>query len=173
MLKNWPLLFIAIPVAEIYLFIEIGGRIGSLWTVMLVIATAVIGVNLLRFQGMATLNRAQQSMKQGKLPAMEMMEGLCLAIGGALLITPGFLTDSLGFICLLPITRRAIIRYIMANATIKMSGMHTRQGFNASSVENQAHNKVDDSAESRPKSGRPNNASSGRTYEGEYTREDD
>ena len=129
MLKNWPLLFIIIPVIEIFLLIEVGSHIGALWTVMLVIATAVIGVNLLRYQGMATLTRAQQNMSQGTMPAMEMMEGLCLAVGGALLITPGFMTDTIGFICLIPLTRRALIRYIMANATIKMRGGSLESGF--------------------------------------------
>lgn len=161
MLKNWPLLFIIIPVIEIFLLIEVGSHIGALWTVMLVIATAVIGVNLLRYQGMATLTRAQQNMSQGTMPAMEMMEGLCLAVGGALLITPGFMTDTIGFICLIPLTRRALIRYIMANATIKMRGAHSNQGFYSST--HSTHSQNDENSK---------NVSSGRTIEGEYTRKD-
>lgn len=163
MLRNWPLLFIIIPIIEIYLLITVGGYIGAFWTVMLVIATAVIGVNLLRYQGLATLGRAQKSMSQGMMPAMEMMEGLCLAVGGALLITPGFITDSIGFICLIPATRRALIRYILANATVKMGGIHAQQGFYSSSHQgpSQAHDST------RPK------VSSGRTFEGEYTKKDD
>ena len=161
MLKNWPLLFIIIPVIEIFLLIEVGSHIGAFWTVMLVIATAVIGVNLLRYQGLATLSRAQQNMSQGTMPAMEMMEGLCLAVGGALLITPGFMTDTIGFICLIPLTRRALIRYIMANATIKMRGAHSNQGFYSST--HKPHSQNDEN---------PKNVSSGRTIEGEYTRKD-
>lgn len=164
MLRNWPLLFIIIPVIEIYLLITVGGYIGAFWTVMLVIATAVIGVNLLRYQGLATLGRAQKSMAQGMMPAMEMMEGLCLAVGGALLITPGFITDSIGFICLIPATRRALIRYILAKSTMKMGGIHTQQGFYRSLHEGQSQ--VHDDT-------RPNVSSSGRTFEGEYTKKDD
>ena len=76
---------------EVYLLIEVGGYIGAGWTILLVVLTATIGVNLLRQQGISTLMRANQVMSQGQVPAMEMMEGLFLAVGGALLITPGFL----------------------------------------------------------------------------------
>ena len=169
MFRNWPLLFIIIPIIEIYLLIEVGSRIGALWTVTLVLATAVIGVNLLRYQGIATLGRAQRSMSQGAMPAMEMMEGICLAVGGALLITPGFMTDSIGFICLIPATRRALIRYIMANATMKMGGVHTNQRFYTTTDDfksdtHHQHSQTD--ADQK-------NVSSGRTFEGEYTKKDD
>ena len=174
MLNKWPLLFIIIPIIEIFLLIEVGSRIGALWTVMLVISTAVIGVNLLRYQGLSTLSRAQKSMSQGTMPAMEMMEGLCLAVGGALLITPGFLTDTIGFICLIPAARRALIRYIMANATMKMGGVHINQGFYSS-----AHGHSTDSQPSRPQppysqaEDANKHVSSGRTFEGEYTKKED
>lgn len=169
MLKNWPLLFIIIPIIEIFLLIEVGSRIGALWTVILVIATAVIGVNLLRYQGVATLSRAQKSMSQGAMPAMEMMEGLCLAVGGALLITPGFMTDTIGFICLIPVTRRALIHYIMANATMKMGGVHSRQGFYTSTQDSQSQTHHQHSQTEVDQK----NVSSGRTFEGEYTKKDD
>ena len=170
MTKNWPLLFIIIPVIEIYLLITVGGHIGALWTVLLVVTTAVIGVNLLRYQGFSTLRRAQQNMAKGAMPAMEMMEGLFLAVGGALLITPGFLTDSIGFLCLLPFTRRAIIRYIMANATLKMSGFSAQQGYYSPQQNNQSSH-----SQSRQDSETSSQADnkSGRTIEGEYTRKDD
>ena len=124
MLRNWPILFIVIPLVELYLIIEVGSRIGAIWTILLVLATAVIGVNLLRLQGLNTLNRARNTMAMGGLPATEMMEGMALAVGGALLITPGFITDSLGFLCLIPITRRALIRYIMKRSSIQMRTAH-------------------------------------------------
>ena len=120
-----PLLFIAIPLVELYFIIVVGEMIGAFWTVILVIMTAVIGVNLLRVQGMSTLTRAQQNMAQGQIPAMEMMEGVALAVAGVLLITPGFITDSIGLLCLIPASRQAIIRYIMARASVHTS-------FNAS-----------------------------------------
>ena len=79
MIRSWPLLFIVIPLVELYVIITVGGMIGAFWTVILVLLTAVIGVNLLRMQGMSTLMRAQQNMAQGSIPAMEMMEGIALA----------------------------------------------------------------------------------------------
>lgn len=121
MMRFWPVLFLIIPVIEVYLLIEVGGMIGAGWTILLIIFTAIVGVNLLRHQGISTLMRANQTMSQGQLPAMEMMEGLFLAVGGALLITPGFFTDAIGFICLLPFTRRGIIHYLLLNSTFRAS----------------------------------------------------
>ncbi|VAW69100.1 FxsA protein [hydrothermal vent metagenome] len=127
MTKFWPVLFLVIPIIEVYLLIEVGGFIGAGWTILLVVLTAVVGVNLLRQQGLSTLMRANRVMSQGQLPAMEMMEGLFLAVGGALLITPGFFTDAIGFICLLPFTRRAIIRYMLLNSTFVASYSHHQE----------------------------------------------
>ena len=110
MIRFWPVLFLVIPIIEVYLLIEVGGVIGAGWTILLIVFTAIIGVNLLRQQGISTLMRANKAMSQGQIPAMEMMEGIFLAVGGALLITPGFFTDFIGFVCLLPFTRRGIIR---------------------------------------------------------------
>ena len=74
MFRFWPLLFIIVPLVELYLIIKIGAIIGALWTVILVVLTAVIGVNLLRYQGFSTLRRAQMNMAQGQMPAMEMFQ---------------------------------------------------------------------------------------------------
>ena len=121
MLRFWPVLFLVIPIIEVYLLIEVGGIIGAGWTILLIVLTAILGVNLLRQQGVSTLMRANQAMSQGQIPAMEMMEGIFLAVGGALLITPGFFTDAIGFVCLLPFTRRGIIRALLLNSTVKTS----------------------------------------------------
>jgi len=121
MLRFWPVLFLVIPIIEVYLLIEVGGMIGAGWTILLIVLTAIVGVNLLRQQGISTLMRANQAMSQGQIPAMEMMEGIFLAVGGALLITPGFFTDVIGFICLLPFTRRIIIRSLLLNSTVRTS----------------------------------------------------
>jgi UPF0716 protein FxsA len=155
MFRHWPLLFIAIPLVELYLIIKVGGQIGAFWTVMIVIGTAVIGVNLLRVQGFSTLKRAQQNMEQGAMPAMEMMEGIVLAVGGALLITPGFLTDTLGFICLIPFTRRALIRAVIKRGSVQMHGFQQSSSY-------QSHSEV------HPKGG-----DGGRTLEGEFHRKDE
>lgn len=142
MLRFWPVLFLAIPITEVYLLIEVGGMIGAGWTILLIVLTAVIGVNLLRQQGVSTLMRANQAMSQGQIPAMEMMEGIFLAVGGALLITPGFFTDAIGFICLLPFTRRIIIRKLLLNSTVRSSySVHqeTRGHEDSRTIEGEFH----------------------------------
>lgn len=158
MIRSWPLLFIIIPLVELYVIIAVGEEIGAFWTVMLVLLTAVIGVNLLRMQGMSTLARAQKNMAQGAIPAMEMMEGIALAVAGVLLITPGFITDTIGFLCLFPPTRQAIIRYIMARASVytNVGGFQPGQHHDSSSKHRSAADR----------------AKKGRIIEGEYTRED-
>lgn len=128
MIRFWPLLFFVVPVVEIYFLIQVGSMIGAGWTILLVILTAIIGVNLLRQQGMQTLMKANQSMARGQVPAMEMMEGFLLAIGGVCLLTPGFFTDALGFLCLLPLSRKAIIRYLLLNSTMQATySVHTEK----------------------------------------------
>jgi len=154
MIRYWPLLFIVIPLCEIFLFVEIGSRIGAFNTVLIVLLTAFLGVNLLRYQGFSTLRRAQQQMAQGQMPAQEMLEGLVLAVGGALLITPGFLTDSLGLLCLLPPTRRWLLRTLLARATMQM------------------HTRFHDSQHWQHDPGHSASSHKGHTLEGDYRRED-
>ena len=103
------LIFVGFPLVEVYLFIEVGKEIGALATVLLCIATAVIGSAMVRAQGISTMARFQQEMAAGQMPATTMMEGFALMLGGILLITPGFFTDAIGFLCLIPLTRRAVI----------------------------------------------------------------
>ena len=95
-------LFIAIPILEMLVLIQVGQEIGALWTIALVLITAFIGINLLRYQGLSTLSRATWRMQSGQIPAQEMLEGILLAVGGALLLTPGFVTDTIGFLLLVP-----------------------------------------------------------------------
>ncbi|MFP5507157.1 MAG: FxsA family protein [Gammaproteobacteria bacterium] len=103
-------LFFAVPLIEIYLLIKVGGWIGALPTVFMVVFTAVLGVLLLRQQGLATLQRVQATMARGQVPALELLEAMLLTFGGALLLVPGFFTDALGFLCLVPPFRRWLIR---------------------------------------------------------------
>lgn len=107
------ILFLGVPLVEIYLLIEVGQVIGALSTVALCVLTAVIGGILLRFQGLSTLRRAQESVARGEPPALELLEGVALGIGGALLLTPGFATDAVGFLCLIPWTRRGLLRLVL------------------------------------------------------------
>ena len=101
-----------------YLLIEVGGYIGTLPTIAAVMITAVIGVALLRRQGLATLTRGMSRLQRGELPAREMVEGLLLAVAGALLLTPGFVTDAVGFVLLTPVTRALIAERVLANVKV-------------------------------------------------------
>ena len=105
------ILFVLIPIIEMWLLIEVGSHIGAFNTIGLVLLTAFIGVILLRRQGISTLLRARQRLDQGQIPAREMVDGLFLGIAGALLLTPGFFTDTMGFICLVPGARTLIISF--------------------------------------------------------------
>ena len=100
------LLLLSIPLLEIYLLISVGRTIGAGSTVLVVVLTAVIGAWLLRLQGLNTLARVQAATQNGKLPAVELVEGLILLACGVLLLTPGFFTDAIGFVALVPSIRR-------------------------------------------------------------------
>ena len=107
------LLFVVVPIIEIMLLIEVGEVIGTLNTAALVVLTAVIGSLMLRQQGLSTILRAQERLGSGQLPINEIVEGILLAVGGALLLTPGFATDAIGFACLLPWTRRLLAAWLV------------------------------------------------------------
>lgn len=107
------LIFILIPVIELAVLIKVGGQIGVLWTVLLIFLTAIVGVNILRIQGISTLMKAQSRLQSGQLPAVEMAEGFILALAGALMIVPGFITDALGFVLLIPVFRGKIASQLM------------------------------------------------------------
>ena len=113
------LAFLVVPLAEIYLLIEVGSVVGAVATIGLVVFTAVVGAALMRAQGLATLFRARSSMAKGEVPALELMEGAVILVAGALLLTPGFITDAAGFVCLVPSLRR---RLILAFATLRPAG---------------------------------------------------
>lgn len=114
MFPVFALIFLIVPVLEIYILIQVGQVIGALWTVFFVVLTAVIGVQLLKSQGLSTLTRAQNKLNSGQMPAQELLEGFALVIAGAFLLTPGFFTDTVGFLLLLPMTRSLIIRSLTA-----------------------------------------------------------
>ena len=108
-------MFLAIPLIEIAILIEIGKVVGATYTIMLVIGTAALGAALLRQQGLSTIKKVQRNMNQGSLPAIELIEGLMLLVAGALLLTPGFFTDIFGFLALMPSLRRRIVQTFLAN----------------------------------------------------------
>jgi UPF0716 protein FxsA len=126
-------LFIAVPIVEMVVLIQVGQQIGALWTIALVLLTAFIGINLLRHQGLATLSRASWRIQAGQIPAQEMLEGILLAVGGALLLTPGFVTDSIGFLLLVPFSRQFFASRLMgrfqAFSGANVSGGGFKSGF--------------------------------------------
>lgn len=115
-------LFLIVPIIEIYLLIKVGGWIGAIPTVFLVVFTAVLGALLLRQQGFSTLGRVQATMARGEVPALELLEGAMLLFGGALLLTPGFFTDAIGFTCLIPQLRQRIILWALRRGVIMTPG---------------------------------------------------
>jgi len=113
------LFFLIVPFVEIYVLLEVGSLIGAFPTIFLVVFTAVLGAWLLRRQGFVTWQRFQANLQQGAIPAYEMIEGPILLVGGALLLTPGFFTDILGFACLIPSLRRKIAQFVIENYLLK------------------------------------------------------
>ena len=113
-------IFVAAPLIELYLLIEVGSEIGALPTILLSIFTAVLGGALVRMQGLAVLFRAQAQMANREVPAFELLEGVLLVLAGLMLLLPGFVTDTLGFLLLLPSLRRwLILRWLAARVDLQ------------------------------------------------------
>ena len=121
------LLFIALPIAEIALLLKVGSGLGFVTTVAFVIFTAVLGAYLVREQGVSTLTKVREETEAGRMPATEMAEGVLLLIAGAVLLTPGFITDAMGFSLLIPAVRRSVIRWVAANSMQAKNG--AQSGF--------------------------------------------
>ncbi len=103
------LTIILIPVIEIYLFIEIGGKIGALYTISLIFLTAIIGIYYARYEGFNTLKSGMNQLMKNELPIYEIVSGAALAFAALLLIIPGFATDLMGFLMIFPLTRKLIL----------------------------------------------------------------
>ncbi|GAB4291739.1 MAG: hypothetical protein Kow0096_06040 [Thiohalomonadaceae bacterium] len=140
------LLLLLLPVLEIYLLLQVGGVIGAIPTIALVVFTAVLGALLLRHQGLAVLQRVQQLMQQSEAPTAAMLEGVVILLSGAMLLLPGFFTDALGLLGLVPPLRHALV------AAILRRGLPRRPPPSGPAA--------------RPRRGPA-------TLEGQYTREDD
>jgi UPF0716 protein FxsA len=112
MLLPLVLLFIAVPIAELFVIIQVGQAIGVWWTIGILIADSILGSVLMRSQGRAAWRRFNEAIRAGRVPAREVVDGALVIFGGALLLTPGCLTDVLGLVLLIPPTR-AIVRAIL------------------------------------------------------------
>ncbi len=145
MAKILLILFLLVPIGEIYVLLTVGSLIGVPLTIAMIVLTAITGAAMIRIQGISTLMRVRQSLEQGQIPAVELLEGACLLVAGALLLTPGFITDSIGFTLLVPALRRGAIGTLLRQGIL--------HGRNSAHPHSQA-------------------SGSGHIIEGEYTRKD-
>jgi UPF0716 protein FxsA len=114
------LIFIVVPIVELFVIIQVGQAIGAIPTIAILIADSVIGATLLRSQGRAAWRRFNGAVAEGKVPAREVLDGVLIIFGGAFLITPGFLTDVIGLILLIPPTRAALRSLVARRFVPKM-----------------------------------------------------
>ena len=124
------LLLFVIPLIELYFLIQVGEEIGALPTVLLTIFTAVVGIALMRMQGLAIMQKAQLSMASGQPPTTEVMEGVFIFLGGIFLFFPGLLTDAIGFLFLMPFVRHFLIKQ-------SVNGMQSRGSFHQKTQHNE------------------------------------
>ena len=119
MLLKLFLAFTLIPLVEIYLLIKLGQNFGAITSILLVIFTGILGAYLARMEGLRTLFRIQETMREGRMPGEELLDALLIAIAGLVLITPGFITDVAGFLLLFPFTRMLAKKWLKERMTEK------------------------------------------------------
>jgi UPF0716 protein FxsA len=118
------LLFTVVPIVELLVLLETGRRIGTAATLLLILATGIVGAVLAKRQGVAALGQIRAELAAGQMPGPTIVDGVMILVAGALLITPGILTDIVGFLCLVPATRRSI-RALLVRAFIRATGRGT------------------------------------------------
>ena len=122
------LLFVGLPLFELYFLIQVGAEIGAIPTIALTVFTAVLGGLLVRLQGLTTLLRVREAMDRGETPALEMLEGALLLLAGFFLLLPGFFTDAVGFLLLVPPLRRSLLlRYLKRSGVMHAGGVAREQ----------------------------------------------
>jgi UPF0716 protein FxsA len=129
MMSRLLLLFLITPVIELALLLEVGDRIGFWPTIALIVATGVAGSLLMRYQGMAVWGRFNRRLAQGGLPGKELADGVIILVAGAFLLTPGVLTDVVGLVGLIPLTRAPLRNYLMKRVRRKMDDGTVRMQF--------------------------------------------
>jgi UPF0716 protein FxsA len=152
------LLLIIMPIIELMVLLKVGRLLGVLPTIALLLFMAVAGIYILKQQGFSTLTRAQQRMQSGEVPARELMEGFMLALGGVLLVLPGFVSDVIAFVFLLPFTRRPLVAFLLRSRYLHGFG---KSGGSASFIQFGGGWRQGPDFRHR----------GGRAYEGEFTRE--
>ena len=138
-------LFLLMPLLEVAVFVQVGGEIGAFWTLALTLGSAVLGVFLVRTQGLRTFMAAKVQLAQGETPAMAVVEGIMLLLAGVMLMVPGFLTDSLGALILVPFIRASLASSVLEKVFI---------------------------ARAQSGSFKPNSSTDSHTIEGSFRRED-
>ena len=128
MLPLLVVLFITVPILELFVILQIGGEIGVGWTIVLLIADSILGSLLMRSQGRAAWRRFNDALQSGRPPAREVLDGVLIVFGGALLLTPGFVTDVVGLTFLLPPTRAVLRRLLVRRFAGRMIAGATRRG---------------------------------------------
>lgn len=131
------LIFVLVPLIELMILIEVGGVIGSAWTFIIIIATALIGTRLVKQQGFQTWAKIQQEMATGQLPARALFDGICILISGVLLITPGFITDTIGFLLVTPPFRAAMYAQLGSRIQVRASSQFQQQQSYGETFEHQ------------------------------------
>ena len=116
-MNSFFLLFIGVPALEVFLMIKIGGKIGALNTVSLILLTAIIGIYFAKLEGIKTMRSGVMNLYQNKIPIYEMISGASIAIAALFLIIPGFFTDTIGFLLLMPFTRKILISFFIKKKT--------------------------------------------------------
>ncbi len=127
MFGNLLVLFIFVPIVELFLLIQLGVRIGPWPTIGLIVLTGFLGASLARQQGLSTMRKIQEEMRNGRQPTLELLEGMMILIGGVVLITPGIMTDLFGFALLLPGFRKALARKLQAKFAKSMGSPSNRK----------------------------------------------
>ncbi len=168
--RSFFLLFIVLAVLEIYVLIEVGNWIGAPATIGLILLTGIIGVALLKHQGLSVFERFKSKMQQGQAPAQEIIEGVLLIIAGAFLITPGFVTDTIGFLWLIPATRSAFARGMVKAGWFKFQKMSGKGNFY---YEYHQQSEARSSSEQESHHEEHTRVSGSRVIEGEYERKDE
>lgn len=121
------LLFIVVPLVELFVFLQVGDMVGILNTLLICVATAILGGFLVKQQGIATLMGARGDMARGQMPLGALFDGFCIVIAGALLLTPGFVTDMVGFALLVPAVRRHLKTFLVESGKFTLHS-HMQQG---------------------------------------------
>jgi UPF0716 protein FxsA len=145
------LIFVLVPLAELYVIFKVGDAIGIPLTLAILVADSLIGSLLLKSQGRAVWNRFNETMRAGRIPHQEVVDGVLVIFGGAFLITPGFLTDIVGILLLLPPTRAGFRKLVQRRITKRAAVVRPRQSWD---VEGTAQERTDPEFELPPRTGR-------------------